>query len=424
MIILKIIEGLNAAVNNDEGRKKEPGPPGLPSKEVCRRMLEENSKFRLNVLLPVLDKGLVPDDKDLRFLNRVACKPFETRIERGGKYPSADEQERLAKDLVELFPQLQYNSTRPEGAPNEWMFFWRKNGTEKGKHSGLIYHRVRNVIKELPAEMHLYRRTTAPRQVHVPTELLQKAEALRIVIATKHEKNRIATEMDECFPLLKLMLAENKSPTEIIRMFPHLVAYNGYIIHNSFKKLFPAAEVSPDYKGVLSKCLLYSRDKFERIEDEYIKGFLRMLYQLPVRGLKRKIDGTPAVSEERMATPLIRWVKPMTNNDDDLADHVRSFLQVEPHIVCMAQPLQMGQLFVVMNNQIIVKVQNSISAIDIFFKSFKVFGLTIPSELAMMIDFLECALYHTVGHSSRKSVNLMAIAFKEVAHAEDAVFNE
>lgn len=114
----------------------------------------------------------------------------------------------------------------------------------------------------------------------------------------------------------------------------------------------------------------------------------------------------------------------MTNNDDDLADHVRSFLQVEPHIVCMAQPLQMGQLFVVMNNQIIVKVQNSISAIDIFFKSFKVFGLTIPSELAMMIDFLECALYHTVGHSSRKSVNLMAIAFKEVAHAEDAVFNE
>ncbi|XP_062715784.1 uncharacterized protein LOC115260973 isoform X2 [Aedes albopictus] len=230
MIILKIIEGLNAAVNNDEGRKKEPGPPGLPSKEVCRRMLEENSKFRLNVLLPVLDKGLVPDDKDLRFLNRVACKPFETRIERGGKYPSADEQERLAKDLVELFPQLQYNSTRPEGAPNEWMFFWRKNGTEKGKHSGLIYHRVRNVIKELPAEMHLYRRTTAPRQVHVPTELLQKAEALRIVIATKHEKNRIATEMDECFPLLKLMLAENKSPTEIIRMFPHLVAYNGYIV--------------------------------------------------------------------------------------------------------------------------------------------------------------------------------------------------
>nr|XP_029718177.1 uncharacterized protein LOC115260953 [Aedes albopictus] len=420
MIILNIIESLKAAVNDNEGTTKQ---PSLSSKEVCRKTLEEDCKFRLNVLLPVLDKGLMPNDNDLRFLNRLACKPLETRIVSGGKYPSADEQEQLAKDLVELFPQLQFNSTRPEGAPAGWMFFWRKNGMEKGKHSGFIYHRVRNIIKDLPSEMHRYKRTSAPKEAHVPTEMLQKAEALRMVEASKHEKKRIAAAMDACFPLLKLMLNEKKGPSEIIQMFPHLLAYNGYLIHKSFLQLFPAVEASPDYKGVLAKGLLYSRDKFEQIEDDYIKGFLRILYKLPVRGLKRTIDGTPSISEEKMAASVIRWMNPTDNIENDLAQHVRSQIQFEPHILCVGQPLKTGRLFVVMSKQIIIAVLNSISALDVMYKSFKVFGIPIPSNLTMVVDFLECVLYKTTVRSTRKSVNSLAAAFKDAAHAEDALIN-
>lgn len=117
----------------------------------------------------------------------------------------------------------------------QWIFFWRNNGLEKGKHSGLVYHRIRNCIKMLPSDMHKYKRSvTNTVEAFIPTELLNKAEILRTVEPTKSEKKRICAEMEKCFPLLKLMLNEKKSITEIIQMFPHLQAYNGYVVITFF----------------------------------------------------------------------------------------------------------------------------------------------------------------------------------------------
>ncbi|XP_062557345.1 uncharacterized protein LOC134222219 [Armigeres subalbatus] len=114
MVILKIIENLKT-FNNEDGNKENQAE--LSSMQICRSNLEMNNKFRLNVLLPILDQGHMPNDNDLRFLNRVACEPFETRIRSGGKYPTTDEQEQLANDIVQLFPQLKCNASRPQGAP-------------------------------------------------------------------------------------------------------------------------------------------------------------------------------------------------------------------------------------------------------------------------------------------------------------------
>ncbi|XP_021712148.1 uncharacterized protein LOC110680666 [Aedes aegypti] len=191
------------------------------------------------------------------------------------------------------------------------------------------------------------------------------------------------------------------------------------MIHKSALKLFPSMESSPDYKGVLAKCLLFSRHMFKQVEDEYIRGCLRILYKLPVRGLKRRSDGTSVISEEKLASSLVRWVKPNQNIDDDLAEHMTSLIQIEPHIACIAPPFKTGHYFVVMNRTVSISVLNSIAAIDILFKTFKVLGTPVPSNLAMVMDFFECVLYRTSGHSSRKSVNNLVQSFQDAAHAED-----
>lgn len=97
-----------------------------------------------------------------------------------------------------------------------------------------------------------------------------------------------------------------------------------------------------------------------------------------------------------------------------------STVQDQPHIACIAQPFSNGPLFVIVNRQVSIEVPDTILAIDIFFKVFKVFGILVPTHLAMMMDFLECVLYKCKNHGSTKSVNKLVVAFREAAHAEDA----
>lgn len=39
-----------------------------------------------------------------------------------------------------------------------------------------------------------------------------------------------------------------------------------------------------------------------------MRGLLRMFYKMPVRGLRRKADGTAAITEEQLAWPIVRWL--------------------------------------------------------------------------------------------------------------------
>ncbi|XP_055524976.1 uncharacterized protein LOC129718326 isoform X1 [Wyeomyia smithii] len=291
---------------------------------------------------------------------------------------------------------------------------------EQGKHSGMIYHRIRNIIKKLPPEMRKYQRSkSVNKTTSIPTELLSKAEVLRTLDATKNDKKRICQEMEACFPLLKFLLNAKKSATEIHQMFPHLSAYNGYMIRKSFTQLFPCCEPEPDFKGVLSKCLLYSSSKFMQVEDEYIKGFLRMFSSMPMRGLRRRIDGTLSISEEQLASPFIRWLAPNISIAEDLKTYKESLQNEQPHVVCSAMPFKAGPLFVIINRNICIDVQCSIHAIDTLFKSFAVFGIEIPVHMRMMMDFLACVLYKNMSHSSRATVNRLVAAFYEATKAED-----
>ncbi|XP_055524979.1 uncharacterized protein LOC129718326 isoform X2 [Wyeomyia smithii] len=123
VVILQIIENLNSSHDNVNDKENTTIVIIPPSKQILRETLVSDNSFRLKVLQPVLDRGNIPDKNGISFLTRVACQPFEKRIENGHVYPSTEEQQKLANDIVELFPQLQCNNDRPEGAPDSWLFF-------------------------------------------------------------------------------------------------------------------------------------------------------------------------------------------------------------------------------------------------------------------------------------------------------------
>ncbi|XP_055601503.1 uncharacterized protein LOC129750558 [Uranotaenia lowii] len=133
--------------------KLTPGSPGFTCKnEISRESFEKDVVFRDKVLIPILDKGGVPTGSQLNRLTRITCQYMERRIRLHSLYPSSDEQEMAAKKLLALFPQLSATRVTPD-APPESRFFWRTAGKGKGHgHYGLIYNRVRNMLKTVPPE--------------------------------------------------------------------------------------------------------------------------------------------------------------------------------------------------------------------------------------------------------------------------------
>ncbi|XP_058833584.1 uncharacterized protein LOC131695799 [Topomyia yanbarensis] len=182
------------------------------------------------------------------------------------RYPSVDQQHAAAVQIVKLFPQLSNTRVTPT-APDESFFFWRNGGKEKGAHTGMIFHRIRNVIKQLPAEKHKYNRGTMPVEESVSTELVERAQLLRVMLASASVAEHICDEMDRCFPVLKLLLKEKKPVNDILDMFPHLCSYEGLVIRQMFERLYPNRTEGLKIEDVFSQCLSYSPSRFSRVED-------------------------------------------------------------------------------------------------------------------------------------------------------------
>nr|XP_029728172.1 uncharacterized protein LOC115266314 isoform X2 [Aedes albopictus] len=233
---------------------------------INRALFEKHGEFRHKYLYRVLDKGMVPDSKGINAITRIACTELVARIEKGGQYPEAHEQEELARQILKVFPQL--DQTRvAETAPPESRFFWKHSGAEKGAHSGSIYHHVRNTIRKLPSEMHKF--TRAPKRPFndIDEASLCKAEDMRELQANRDNFSTIRNGMKECFELHKLMLKEKNTAEAIIVMFPHFRSFNGIMIHDAFGRLYPDMKEEPDLHTVFQICLFLSPTKFGQIED-------------------------------------------------------------------------------------------------------------------------------------------------------------
>ncbi|XP_062533996.1 uncharacterized protein LOC134203027 [Armigeres subalbatus] len=262
--------------------------------------------------------------------------------------------------------------------------------------------------------MRKFKRARMDSHTAVDSAIVARARSLRSMEAA--EKSFVSKEMEACFPLHQMFLFEKKTIDDFADMFPYLIKFQGILIHQTFSRIAPACDPRPDYKGVLAKCLLYNSQRYINVEDEYIRALLRIYDQMPVRGVQRKLNRFPS-TEMHAVEHLVRWIKPTTNGFDSYLESMSD--ESHPHIVCIAEPMKTGPLHVVLNRNVTVPVKTSIIAIDILFRSFTVFGVPVPSELIMLMDFLALVLYKTKNQSNRITVNKLAALFKEAAKAED-----
>lgn len=100
-------------------------------------------------------------------------------------------------------------------------------------------------------------------------------------------------------------------------------------------------------------------------------------------------------------------------------EHMAAIGTDDPHVVCVAPKYKTGRYYIIIAKEVCIPVPNAIHAIDIWVKSFKVFGIPVPYSLSMIIDFIDCVLYKVLTHSSRVTVNRLVAAFREATNAED-----
>lgn len=116
---------------------------------------------------------------------------------------------------------------------------------------------------------------------------------------------------------------------------------------------------------------------------EPVRGALRIIKRLTSRGIKRASNDISVTMEEIIAAPLIKWVKPDSENSDLQVVQVASITMDDraPRLICVAEPCNEGSIFIVFDGNIIPCNHSSSMTIDVLLKLFDVFGIPLPSLL-------------------------------------------
>ncbi|XP_062540739.1 uncharacterized protein LOC134208809 [Armigeres subalbatus] len=153
IIILSTIEELQTNLVAPVAREESEDA----TQQLSREMFEGDGYFRNKYLYKTLDANIIPDQNGLHALTRIAAKKLSTRILDGGRYPEIHEMVQLAKEIINLFPILERTRLH-NTAPPESFFFWIHGGKERGPHTGVVYHHLRNTIRKLPKQMLKFQR--------------------------------------------------------------------------------------------------------------------------------------------------------------------------------------------------------------------------------------------------------------------------
>ncbi|XP_055585143.1 uncharacterized protein LOC129737993 [Uranotaenia lowii] len=373
-----------------------------------RKLLEANSKFAQTVLYKKLDKGLELDRKERCEMIRLLCSEWSDRVF-SKSYPSTTEQQKLARDIIDTFPYLAKSEHSNEAA-----FFNKNSGKGPNHpHSGIIYNHFRNLCHKVPSEKKKFKRSNKT-EIMITDEILETAEFLKKMEATSDNYTYITEYIVKCLPLFLTMLKHKKSPRNIIDTFPHLTGYNGDIIILLFEQIKPNFNKHANFNSMCSKGLLFKTTSFCRVEDDNLKGLLRIWMQLNCQGLERKSEEGDA--EEQLASALIKWIG---EDDTDLRDYlaqsevnyIRNNTYPSGHILCQGRPFCLGIYSVYISGIIIRTNGNFLKALEV--KSHHVLGTKPSSQLAKLLEFIDFHCLKIVNTSSRNGVIKLVQAFDE-----------
>lgn len=384
--------------------------------ESVRSVLEKNGKF-LKTLTKELDCGSVPNSKKLLQMNRILTDHFfGDMIFHGKRYPSRQEKQQLAVRILEEFPHLK-NTRVSENAPAESYFFWIHGGLVTGCHTGLIETRVANMRKDVPPEDRKFRRGKK-KHIVVTDDHINIAAHISALSPTPTNAKAIADGMAQVHDLHESMLqkkAESKFHN-IIKTLPHFLSYEGEMILQAYNRLNEEPADGPSLNTVLRMGLLCDKTSCSEVEDDVIRGALRLLKVLSNKGVKRSSSLQNATLGELAAEPLIRWItftETQPGFDELLAVKQSQTVSGEPHMICVAERFKKGNYYFVIDRTVVPCGNSSVRAVEIFFKSFRVFGVKVPVLLRKLDSIIATNVWRTANSSKYKAVTDLTQRFEE-----------
>ncbi|XP_058840253.1 uncharacterized protein LOC131695751 [Topomyia yanbarensis] len=408
---------------------EHPGPTSSSIKYDCsatthiRDLLEQNAKSR-KILYTKLDANIIPLHTELlsmvRIIRIILCNDLVSSMLNDNIYPTTNEKKELACKIISVFPIL--TSTKiSENAPDYSLFFWKNSGKGPGHaHSGLIHTHLRNACKLLsPSKKKHSRRPKTSKASNVSSEIISLSEECAQLEATPANFNNISKLMADAQPFHNLLINGKKTVTDILNVLPHYKSYNGAMIRKAYERMNPNYDAESDLKKVLCLGLILEGGTFKKVQDDHVRGCLRIMAQLSRKGVRKPRIIMPLEVEEELAAPLIRWIG---ESPSALAVQLGTYAAyavehgepVPPHIV------NQGDVFMMfVQGHIISLGTNSVQAIDTFVKSFCVFNCKVPATIIKLVELIEVLSYKVKNDSSRLSVNQLVHKMRESITAHD-----
>ncbi|XP_021697722.1 uncharacterized protein LOC110675951 [Aedes aegypti] len=406
-IILGFISKKTAELEHDAHGEHQ----HLLHEKTVQSVLADEPKFQRT--LKRLNAGSIPVHNDLLKMNRILTNfYFERMILEEKRYPSWREKQELACKIISAFPQLEITRVSPD-APRESFFFWRNKGRGKGSHHGIIETRVANMRKDLPSEERKFQRPK-PTSIELPDGIHDNASYMAALTPSSQNIREISEKMSQCTVLHQWLLQQQIEVTSsILKIFPHILAYDGLMIQQAFDRLHPNANKDFGMESFLQIGMLVEENGWESVEDAYIRGALRFLKKLTHCGIKRKVEEDMTI-EEFMATPLIRWVKVQdTTSSIAIKNHVHANPDLPPHLVCCADTFKKGDLYVVFTDFVVPCGKSGDMAIDILLKIHPVLGMSVPVLLKKLYDLVAINVWGIQDCSTSTKVTQLTLRLRE-----------
>lgn len=256
------------------------------------------------------------------------------------------------------------------------------------------------------------------KNIDVTEDHISTAAHISALCPTPGNAKLIAEAMAQVHDLFESILqkkSENRFQ-DILNTFPHFVSYEGELIIQAFDRLHKQPTSGPDLQSFLRLGLLCDKTSWSQVEDDVLRGTLRILKALSNKGVKRTSTMQNVGLGELAAEPLIRWIN-FTHNDAGF-DELLAVKETQPesgdpHIICVADRYKKGNYYVLFEGIVIPCGNSFLRVVEIFFKSFVVFGVKVPVLLRKLNAMITANVWHSATSSNFKSVTDLTLRFQE-----------
>ncbi|XP_034255509.1 uncharacterized protein LOC117653748 isoform X2 [Thrips palmi] len=377
--------------------------PTLPSFDIDDIISKLKGNKQMRGLQDELNKDGPLSSVNLKLLVRtLVLKLF---CDKEGNYKrdtTAQQKEGLAASLILRCPFLKDDSD-----PTKWTW-WRvyDRKMNRGRIPNVISHLQRKQDDEDKPPRNVVPSTSGSGDTAQGENAGSSSSAqsiddfswLGLLVPSAGEHKQILLGMNQSFPARKSwILSDGPTIHDVLEKFPHLVSYNGELIEEEFKLLYPKINhlaLLQSFPPFISK--LKSQETLpslpENLSDDVLQGCLWLAEKMPWQNLKRFGKGKRGKLDLQDLVHII----PSGVNVREAIEERRRTSQgpVQPYLICLIPDRSISKMFAVVDNKTVeIKTSSFVKGLDIIFKIYHVFNVNYPAGWSRFLCFLEWGFY-------------------------------